>query len=238
MAILFLANVLGSLAGFGAGLLSLPFLTQMFDARMIIIASSVTSLLNAYIAVRWRSFIDWKHLGVIVLYMCAGLPLGIGFLKFMPVAAIKMFLGVLMIGAGLYGMAKLKWNCVGEIRFGKGLLRLFLLAGGIAQGAVSGGGTFVVLYAQQEIRSKQNFRATLAMVWTTVNLVGIAQYGAAGMLSAECFRYAILGAPAVFAGIFLGGILSGKVSQRTFLYVVNGLLIGAGTISCLGQLAG
>lgn len=236
-AILFLTNVLGSLAGFGAGLLSLPFLTQMFDAKMIIIATSITCLLNIYIAVIWRQYIHWKHLGIMVLYMCIGLPFGIAFLKFMPVPVIKFMLGLLMIGVGIYGLAKLHWEQAASVRFGKLLLRIFLLAGGIAQGVVSGGGSFVILYAQQEISDKHTFRATLAMMWTTVNIVGIVQYGVAGMLSAECFHYALIGAPAVFAGICLGGMLSRKVSQRTFLYVVNILLIGAGIISCVGQAA-
>lgn len=234
--ILFLSNVLGSLAGFGAGLLSLPFLTQLFDARMIIVASSVTCLLNAYIAVMWRSNICWKKLWTIVLYMCVGLPFGIAFLKGMPVGVIKGMLGVLMIAVGIYGLAGLKWEKVSGLRFGKVVQRILLFAAGVAQGAVSGGGSFLILYAQQEIRDKQQFRATLAVVWTAVSVVALLQYGAAGMLSGECFRYALIGAPAVFAGIFMGGVLSRRVSQRTFLYVVNILLIAAGCISCGGQL--
>ena len=64
--ILFTANVLGSLAGFGAGLLSLPFLTQMFDAKMIIVASSMTCILNVYIAIRWWRNINRRKLGIIL----------------------------------------------------------------------------------------------------------------------------------------------------------------------------
>ncbi len=234
--ILFVSNLLGSLAGFGAGLLSMPFLTQLFDGKMIIIASSITCLLNVYIAVIWRRHILWGKLAKIVICMCVGLPFGVAFLKVMPVAVIKITLGILMVVVGIYGLVKMNSRRVAELHFGKWLLRIFLLAGGIAQGAVSGGGSFVILYAQQEIRDKQAFRATLALVWTAVSVVAIVQYGFAGMLSAESFFYAAIGAPAVFAGIWAGGAVSRKVSQRTFLYVVNFLLIGAGMISCAGQL--
>lgn len=234
--ILFVSNLLGSLAGFGAGLLSMPFLTQLFDGKMIIIASTVTCLLNVYIAVIWRRHILWKKLAVIVIYMCIGLPFGVAFLKIMPVTVIKMTLGILMVVIGTYGLLKMNCRRVTEVCFGKWLLRLFLVAGGMAQGAVSGGGSFVILYAQQEIRDKQAFRATLALVWTAVSIVAILQYGFAGMLSAESFLYAAIGAPAVFAGIWAGGAVSRKVSQRTFMYVVNFLLIGAGILSCAGQL--
>lgn len=236
--ILFVSNLLGSLAGFGAGLLSMPFLTQLFDGKMIIVASSITCLLNLYIAVNGRKHILWKKLGVIVIYMCIGLPFGVAFLKIMPVSVIKMTLGILMTVVGIYGLIKMNSRRVAEVYFGKWLLRLFLLAGGVAQGAVSGGGSFVILYAQQEIQDKQAFRSTLALVWTAVSAAAILQYGLVGMLSAESFYYAAVGAPAVFAGIWLGGIVSRKVSQRTFMYVVNFLLIGAGILSFGGQLMG
>lgn len=234
--ILFTANVLGSLAGFGAGLLSLPFLTQMFDAKMIIVASSMTCILNVYIAIRWWRNINWRKLGIILLYMCIGLPFGVAFLKVMPILVIKVTLGLLMIVIGIYGLIKLHNQKVASFYFGKWLQRFFLFAGGVAQGAVSGGGSFVVLYAQQEIKDKQSFRATLALVWTTTSLAAVLQYAFVGMLPAESFRYALLGVPAVFAGIFAGGIISRKVSQKVFMYVVNILLIVAGAISCVSQL--
>ena len=46
--ILFVSNLLGSLAGFGAGLLRMPFLTPLFAGKMISIASPVPCLLNVF----------------------------------------------------------------------------------------------------------------------------------------------------------------------------------------------
>ena len=42
MSILFAANVLGAVGGFGAGMISIPFLTQLFDAKAVIMASTMT----------------------------------------------------------------------------------------------------------------------------------------------------------------------------------------------------
>ncbi len=133
--ILFTANVLGSLAGFGAGLLSLPFLTQMFDAKMIIVASSMTCILNVYIAIRWWRNINWRKLGIILLYMCIGLPFGVVFLKVMPILVIKVTLGLLMIVIGIYGLIKLHNQKVASFYFGKWLQRFFLFAGGLPAGS-------------------------------------------------------------------------------------------------------
>ena len=63
--ILFLSNVLGAIGGFGAGLISIPFLTQLFDAKTVIMASTITCILNAWIVWENRREIDWKQLKII-----------------------------------------------------------------------------------------------------------------------------------------------------------------------------
>ena len=40
MSILFAANVLGAVGGFGAGMISIPFLTQLFDAKACLLYTS------------------------------------------------------------------------------------------------------------------------------------------------------------------------------------------------------
>ena len=60
--ILFGSNVLGAVGGFGAGMISIPFLTQLFDAKLVIMASTVTCILNFYIALENWKWIQWKKL--------------------------------------------------------------------------------------------------------------------------------------------------------------------------------
>lgn len=98
MSILFAANVLGAVGGFGAGMISIPFLTQLFDAKAVIMASTMTCVLNLFIAVKnWRH-VDLKRLFRILFYMCIGLPIGVYGLKTLDVDAFKTSFGRLHAG--------------------------------------------------------------------------------------------------------------------------------------------
>ncbi len=231
--ILFGANVLGSIGGFGAGLISIPFLTQLFDPKTVIMASTITCILNVWIAWENRRDIDWRELRTIGVYLCLGLPFGVAGLTYIPVPELKLFLGVFMILLGIYGLMKLKVPAVEHYRFSFPALRVILFAGGVLQGAISSGGSMVLLYTQQEIREKESFRATLALLWTIVSILTTVQYRISGALCQEAWKLALLGCPAVLLGIFLGNKISKGLSRRAFLYVIYLLILSAGILNCV-----
>ena len=151
MSILFAANVLGAVGGFGAGMISIPFLTQLFDAKAVIMASTMTCVLNLFIAVKnWRH-VDLKRLFRILFYMCIGLPIGVYGLKTLDVDALKHLLGGFMLVIGGYGIMKLWIPRAAGVHLPAWALRGCLIAGGIVQGAISSGGSLILLYAQQEL---------------------------------------------------------------------------------------
>lgn len=235
-AILFASNVLGSVGGFGAGLISIPFLTQLMKPKLVIMASTVTCILNLSIAVSNRKWIDWKKLFIIGGLMCLGLPLGVWGLKEMSVSQLKLALGIFMILLGIYGLLKLWFPTVAEKKIPLPVLYLCLFLGGIVQGAISSGGGLVILYTQQEIQDKKSFRATLALLWSVVSIVTVVQYQVAGTLTGEVFQMAAIGAPAVLGGIYVGGRLCRRMSQRAFLYLIYILILTAGLMNCGGIL--
>ena len=145
MSILFAANVLGAVGGFGAGMISIPFLTQLFDAKAVIMASTMTCVLNLFIAVKnWRH-VDLKRLFRILFYMCIGLPIGVYGLKTLDVDALKHLLGGFMLVIGGYGIMKLWIPRAAGMHLPAWALRGCLIAGGIVQGAISSGGSLILL---------------------------------------------------------------------------------------------
>lgn len=230
--ILFLSNVLGAIGGFGAGLISIPFLTQLFDAKTVIMASTITCILNVWIVWENRKEIDWKQLKTIGGYMCLGLPVGVVGLKYMSVPQLKLFLGIFMILLGIYGLLKLKIPSLENYRFSNPALRFILFLGGVIQGAISSGGSMVLLYTQQEIREKDRFRATLALLWTIVSILTTVQYQISGTLHQGAWKLAAVGVPAVLLGIYIGNKISKSLSRRMFLYVIYLLILSAGILNC------
>ena len=231
--ILFSANILGAIGGFGAGLISIPFLTQLFDAKTVIMASTITCILNVWIVWENRKDIDFGQLKIIGGFMCLGLPVGVMGLKYMSVPELKLFLGAFMILLGIYGLMKLRHPSLEKYRFSRPALRVILFLAGVIQGAISSGGSLVLLYTQQEIRKKDSFRATLALLWTLVSVLTVIQYQMTKTLNAEAWRLAAVGVPAVLFGIYIGNKVSRRLSRQHFLYVIYLLILSAGILNCI-----
>lgn len=230
-AILFFSNVLGAVGGFGAGMISIPFLTQILDAKAVIMASTMTCILNIFIAVKNWEHIDFKQFLKITLYMCTGLPVGVYGLKIINISVLKLLLGAFMAAVGIYGLLKIRVPALAGKRLPSWALKACLIVGGMVQGAISSGGSLVLLYAQQEMMDKKRFRATMALLWTVVSLIAVIQYILMGTMTGESVRMFTIGAPAVLLGIYAGGKLCGHLSQRAFVYVINILIVAAGIIS-------
>lgn len=229
--ILFASNILGSVGGFGAGMISIPFLIQLFDAKSVIMASTMTCILNVFIVLKNWKYIDNKKFLRVLLYMCIGLPFGVYGLKMINVNVLKHILGGFMVIIGGYGILKLWIPRSGRFRLPVWALRGCLVAGGMVQGAISSGGSLVLLYAQQELEEKREFRATMALLWTIVSLLTVAQYMVIGALSREALSMFVLGLVPVSAGIYIGGKLCSRLSQRTFSYVINLVILLGGGMS-------
>ena len=115
-------------------MISIPFLTQLFDAKAVIMASTMTCVLNLFIAVKnWRH-VDLKRLFRILFYMCIGLPIGVYGLKTLDVDALKHLLGGFMLVIGGYGIMKLWIPRAAGMHLPAWALRGCLIAGGDCPG--------------------------------------------------------------------------------------------------------
>lgn len=215
IAILFGANLLGSLAGFGGGMISIPLLVQFMDPREVIVASTMTCILNIMIALQNRHGILWGRIRPNSGGMCLGLPVGVLALTRLPVSLLKGALGVVMIAVGAQGLWRQRHPRSGPARqFGLAAGLALLFGGGVLQGAISSGGSLVVLYARGRIPDKQQFRATLALIWTGTALLTTIQYFWSGALTPGALALFGWGWLPVLAGILLGGVISRKSGRK------------------------
>ncbi|MEG2234570.1 MAG: sulfite exporter TauE/SafE family protein, partial [Oscillospiraceae bacterium] len=193
-----------------------------------------TCILNITIAVSHRSSILWKEFFRITLFMCIGIPFGVFALKALPVSTLKAILGVFMILIGTYGLLKLRIPAVENIKLGNVAQITCLILGGLVQGAISsGGGSFIILYAQQRISDKQEFRATLSLMWSVISVITAIQYFVFKTLTAEAVNLFLWGILPAMLGIIVGGKICYKLSKTTFAYIVNILIISAGIFNLL-----
>ncbi|MGB4407752.1 MAG: sulfite exporter TauE/SafE family protein [Sphaerochaeta sp.] len=226
--VVFITHTLEAVTGFGCAVLAMPFITALLGIRMGVMVITVLAwILALYFAVVKYRDIDWKQYGIITGFMLLGLPLGMYLFRSVDSSNLKMILAIFILTVSAYQLYRLGTNK--EI---KAPLKarsavpyyLLLIAGGIIHGIFSSGGPLVVLYASRQLQQKGKFRATLCLLWTTLNTILIATYLIEGSFTAPIAKTTALLIPFVLAGIVAGEKIHDKVDERTFSLIVFGML--------------
>ena len=140
-----------------------------------------------------------------------------------------------MVFAGGLGIAKLRGLEINNIPKLVGYLLLF--AGGIIQGAFVSGGPLIVIYASIMLTDKQEFRATLSLLWIILNFATFIQSILTGAYTPEVIKYTLINIPFLIAAIVYGNKLADRISKTTFEYILNIVLIVAGGITIFNQVS-
>jgi len=99
--------------------------------------------------------------------------------------------------------------------------------GGIMQGAFGTGGPLTVVYADRALRDKSVFRATLSMLWLTLNTILVATFFATGRMDHEQLWLNLLCLPATLAGMWIGTHTHYRLDERAFRLSVYAVLVMA-----------
>lgn len=95
-------------------------------------------------------------------------------------------------------------------------------------GMFSSGGPLVVLYATTALPDKGSFRATLCLLWTTLNSIIITTYLFGGNLDKPALTTGVWMLPFLVLGIIAGEKVHDKVNAKVFSYIVFSMLLFTG----------
>ena len=82
----------------------------------------------------------------------------------------------------------------------------------------------MVLYASRQLQDKGKFRATLCLLWTTLNTITIATYPIEGSFTTPIAKTTALLVPFVLVGIVVGEKIHNRVNERMFSLMVFAML--------------
>jgi len=104
--IIFISTLIRSTFGFGNALIAMPLLILILGTKT---AAPLVALVGIVIALvmmlrEWQE-VDFKAAFYLILSTLAGIPLGLFFLKSTPEGIVKMILGLVLIGFGLYNLS-------------------------------------------------------------------------------------------------------------------------------------
>jgi uncharacterized membrane protein YfcA len=231
--ILFVVAVVGvaalsqTVAGFGFALIGMPLLVTVLDVEEAIVVVSVGSLLNATLVTRqtWDE-VPRRTVAVMLLAAFAGMPLGLAALLLAPQDALRIAVGISAVVMAIAMSAGLRIGgnrMVGEIVAG-GL-------SGVLSTSTGMNGPPVVIYLQDRGLRPRAFRGALSSFFWVSGVVSMALLGASGVITWRALALGAIALPAVVVGNWCGSRLAGRVSDAAFRVVVLGMLVGTSVVA-------
>ena len=232
--VVFITHTLEAVTGFGCTVLAFPFvLFLMKDIEQTKIVLAILAwVLAAYFVITKFKNIHWKQFGIILLLAGSGMPIGMLLFKHLDAIMLKKALGVFIVLSAAIQLYKCFVPSSATRNMSAFAGYIFLLAGGIVHGAFAVGGPLVVLYSAGKIPDKGQFRATMCLLWTTLNTVLMLQFMFEKKLNLTIGRDLLVLIPFLVAGIFAGEVIHKKVNETLFkkivfasLFLVGGIMI-------------
>jgi uncharacterized protein len=225
--ILFGGTFIRATFGFGDALFAMPLLSLVIG---VAIAAPVVGLVSLVVAVGVL-VTSWRHvdLGAVRRLLAGslvGIPLGVVVLTRLDETILRVTLGVVVIGFGLYrllspNMPELK-NRAWAFPFG--------LIAGCFGGAYNIGGPPIVIYGVMRRWGAARFRGTLQGYFLVTSLVIAIAQGVAGLWTEKVFVYSIFSVPGAVIALLFGERASRRIDPAAFERYLALLLIALGLL--------
>jgi uncharacterized membrane protein YfcA len=227
----FVATLVRSTFGFGESLVAVPLLAMLVPITVAVPLSVLMSILVAgIVVVRDRASIDFASAKWLVAFAVLGIPLGLAVLAYANAHWVKIALGALIVGYGVYSLFQRR------VRSLKLDSRLWLFVCGFASGVLGGAyglnGPPLVAYGHLRGWSAQEFRATLQAYFLPASILGMVGYAAKGLVDWSVLRSFAFCVPAIVPAVLLGRYFNARLKGAAFFrYLYLGLIaIGAALI--------
>ena len=240
--VILLANIIQGITGFAGTILAMPFSLKLVGMDTAVPVLNALGLLSGiYVFAGNFRHVDKKELLRVAAVMIPTLLIGMWIRRRLAGSPrlLYVILGVLVIVIGIMGLVstlggrsaetgekgpqKASPGASAEI-----LQFLLLAAAGLVHGMFVCGGPLLIGYLTGRIKEKTAFRATISTVWIFLNGIMLITQIAAGQWNMQLLKVQLISVPFLLAGMFLGGLLYKRISQRVFMIITYVLLLIAG----------
>jgi uncharacterized protein len=211
--------------GFGATVIAASLGAQLIPLDELLPAFvPVNMVLSAWLAITGIRAVAWRFLAVeIAPAVVAGAVIGLA-LFHLPAKGVLS----LCFGGFVAGLAALRLLRPADRPLAP-ILRIAMLGlGGVAHGLFGTGGPMIVYVARRRVEDKRVFRATLAVLWFSLNTALLANFLALGLYERRTLDLGIAIAIAIVPGLWFGERLHRALAPARFERVVWILLLLAG----------
>ncbi|MBQ6163706.1 MAG: sulfite exporter TauE/SafE family protein [Clostridia bacterium] len=227
------ANVVQGITGFAGTVLAMPPAVQlvgMQTARPILNALGLVSVLCVTVT-SYRK-VNLKELIKAAAVMTAGLFAGVCFKDLVSShdRIMHLLLGVIVSLVGAVELIRVFLPKKKEHRHNGIVSGAILVAAGMIHGLFVCGGPLLVIYLQERLKDKDEFRATISSVWVILNSILLFDDIRLGNWGTETLQLFTVAVFVLGAAMLVGGYLYKKMKKETFMKVTYELLIVSGAL--------
>ena len=222
--IIFIAYVIKGLSGFGSGLVAIPLLAFFLPLPFIVPVLALVSYTGTvYQSVTYREHVVWRDLWPLLPFSLAGITIALWLLVNADITVLTLTLGIFIFCYAIYSL--LPHN----IKSGS---RWWAVAAGSSAGLVGAlfgtGGPFYVLYLKMRQVTKQQFRATITMIFLVDGGARMLGYYYSDLFTSKMVTLALVLLPVLMLAMYVGQHLHIKINDHRFNQVVSVLLLVSG----------
>ena len=225
--ILFFANLLQAITGFAGTLISMPPTMKLIgvnEAKALL--NAIAQISSLMIVITGWKHINWKEFFKMFVLMAVGMLTGIKIFEIFPMEPLLILYGMMIILVALEKLFMKK-----EVKLPKLAMLAVIFAAGIIHGMFVSGGALLVIYAASVLKEKEEFRATIALIWVTIGCYITGVQVQAGNFNAHVTFLMIVGIIPVFVGTWIGTKLVKKIRQEVFMKITYVLLLLSGIMA-------
>ncbi len=224
--IIFMAYTVKGLSGFGCGLIAIPLLAFMFPLTFIVPVLGLLSYSGTVMqSIQLRKKVVWRDMLPIIPFSILGVLIAVWLLVNVEADNLVTALGFFVLFYSVYSLLPLPVHAGGRqwaapAGFGGGMV-----------GALFGtGGPFYVVYLTMRRLKKEQFRATIAMIFLLDGGARMSAYAINGLFTSQVLLLVLLLFPVLFAGMYTGHHLHVRIEQKRFNQVISILLMVSGIL--------
>ncbi len=230
--VIFIAYTVKGLSGFGSGLIAIPLLAFMFPLTFIVPVLGLLSYSGTVTqSFHLRKQVVWRDMLPLIPFSLLGIAMAIWLLVNVNANNLVLALGVFVLMYSVYSLLPL------SVYAGSRHWAILAGLGGGVVGALFGtGGPFYVVYLKLRQLHKNQFRATIAMIFLVDGGARMTGYAFNGLFTTQVLWLVLTLLPVLFAGMYVGHHLHIKIDQKRFNQVISILLMVSGVMLILKSL--
>lgn len=227
--IVLFSNIIQGITGFAGTVIAMPFavlLIGLDESKQVL--NLLGLLASIWIVIKFYRHIVWQEFFRMLFTMLIGLVAGLLLYHLLSLKWLLVILPFFIMFVGLRGFYLQKKGQRSEKELGKLTSTLLLLLAGVVHGLFVSGGPILVIYATKKLKNKEEFRATLSMIWLVLNSIIAVESVWKGDFTVQSSHFLVLSILPLFFGMIIGNILHKKMSQQLFMMISYTLLVISG----------